>query len=36
VNLVGGTPIPIKRGPIMKDSFGFGGGNGVLILGPAE
>jgi 3-oxoacyl-(acyl-carrier-protein) synthase len=36
VNLVGGTPIPIKRGPIMKNSFGFGGGNGVLILGPAE
>jgi 3-oxoacyl-[acyl-carrier-protein] synthase II len=36
VKLVGGEPMPIKRGPVMKNSFGFGGGNGVLILGPAD
>ena len=34
VNLVGPDPVSIKPGPVMKNSFGFGGGNGVLILGP--
>tara|TARA_Y100000588_G_scaffold325638_1_gene359536 strand:- start:2651 stop:3922 length:1272 start_codon:yes stop_codon:yes gene_type:complete len=35
LNLVGAEPIAIKKAPAMKNSFGFGGGNGVLILGPA-
>jgi 3-oxoacyl-[acyl-carrier-protein] synthase II len=34
VNLIGPDPVSIKQGPVMKNSFGFGGGNGVLILGP--
>jgi len=34
VNLIGANPVSIKPGPVMKNSFGFGGGNGVLILGP--
>ncbi|MCZ6672601.1 MAG: beta-ketoacyl-[acyl-carrier-protein] synthase family protein [Verrucomicrobia bacterium] len=36
LNLVGSEPVSIKRAPAMKNSFGFGGGNGVLILGPAN
>ena len=36
VNLIGSDPVSIKRGPAMKNSFGFGGGNGVLILGPTH
>jgi 3-oxoacyl-[acyl-carrier-protein] synthase II len=36
INLVNHTPVPIKKGPAMKNSFGFGGGNGVLIIGPAN
>ena len=34
VNLAGPTPTGISNGPAMKNSFGFGGGNGVLIIGP--
>ena len=34
LNLVGSEPVPINRGPAMKNSFGFGGANGVLIVGP--
>lgn len=34
VNLAGPTPTSISKGPAMKNSFGFGGGNGVLIIGP--
>lgn len=35
VLLVGGEPLPLAAGPAMKNSFGFGGGNGVLVLaGP--
>ena len=36
LNLVGSEPVSIKRAPAMKNSFGFGGGNGVLILAPAN
>ncbi len=36
LNLVGSKPVSIKRAPAMKNSFGFGGGNGVLILGPGD
>ena len=34
LNLVGNEPVSINRGPAMKNSFGFGGANGVLIVGP--
>ncbi len=34
INLVKDKSVSIKPGPIMKNSFGFGGGNGVLIIGP--
>lgn len=33
VRLVGSEPLPLAAGPAMKNSFGFGGGNGVLVLG---
>lgn len=36
LNLVGSQPVSIANSPAMKNSFGFGGGNGVLILGPAN
>ncbi|MCB1124481.1 MAG: beta-ketoacyl-[acyl-carrier-protein] synthase II, partial [Verrucomicrobiae bacterium] len=32
IRLVGKEPLPLKKGPAMKNSFGFGGGNGVLVL----
>ncbi|MDE2978636.1 MAG: beta-ketoacyl synthase N-terminal-like domain-containing protein, partial [Acidobacteriota bacterium] len=34
VRLVGGVPEPLERPLVMKNSFGFGGSNGVLVLGP--
>lgn len=34
LNLVKSEPVSIDTGAIMKNSFGFGGGNGVLIIGP--
>ena len=34
LNLIGNKPTSIDRGPAMKNSFGFGGANGVLIVGP--
>ncbi len=34
IKLVGPEPISIGKNPVMKNSFGFGGGNGVLVLGP--
>ncbi len=34
INLVGSRPVSIGSGPVMKNSFGFGGGNGVLVIGP--
>lgn len=36
VNLAGSEPQSISKGPAMKNSFGFGGGNGVLIVGPTN
>ncbi|MCH2613355.1 MAG: hypothetical protein MKZ70_01485 [Opitutales bacterium] len=36
LNLVKSEPISIDIGPIMKNSFGFGGGNGVLIINPSR
>ncbi len=36
VRLVGGDPAPLERPFVMKNSFGFGGGNGVLVLGRAD
>ena len=36
VRLVGGEPEPLERPLVMKNSFGFGGSNGVLVLGPGE
>ena len=36
VRLVGGEPERLERPLVMKNSFGFGGSNGVLVLGPGE
>lgn len=33
IHLNGSKPVSIDSRPVMKNSFGFGGGNGVLILG---
>ena len=35
VRLIGAASEPLERPLVMKNSFGFGGGNGVLIFGPA-
>ena len=35
VKLAGDAPVSISNKPAMKNSFGFGGGNGVLIVGHA-
>ncbi|MDP6177868.1 MAG: beta-ketoacyl-ACP synthase II [Acidimicrobiales bacterium] len=35
VNLVVGEPAPWSPGPSLSNSFGFGGHNGSLVLGPA-
>jgi 3-oxoacyl-[acyl-carrier-protein] synthase II len=34
LNLVTGDPIPFEPGPILSNSFGFGGHNGCLIIAP--
>lgn len=36
VRLVGGDAEALERPFVMKNSFGFGGSNGVLVLGPGE
>ena len=36
VRLVAGQPEPLERPLVMKNSFGFGGSNGVLVLGQGE
>ncbi|MAG04582.1 MAG: beta-ketoacyl synthase [Acidimicrobiaceae bacterium] len=35
INLVVGEPAPWSPGPALSNSFGFGGHNGSLVLGPA-
>lgn len=35
IKMVGSEPVSIESRPVMKNSFGFGGGNGVLVLGPS-
>lgn len=35
INLVTGEPAPWSPGPALSNSFGFGGHNGSLVLGPA-
>jgi len=35
INLVAGEPAPWTPGPSLSNSFGFGGHNGSLVLGPA-
>ncbi len=34
INIVFGAPAPWTPGPTMSNSFGFGGHNGTLIIGP--
>lgn len=36
VELIGGSPEPLRAPLAMKNSFGFGGGNGVLVLGRVD
>ncbi len=36
INLVFGEPAPWEPGPSLSNSFGFGGHNGTLVLGPAK
>ncbi|MEZ5168531.1 MAG: hypothetical protein R2695_19395 [Acidimicrobiales bacterium] len=35
IDLVVGEPRPWTPGPSLSNSFGFGGHNGTLVLGPA-
>jgi 3-oxoacyl-[acyl-carrier-protein] synthase II len=35
INLVTGTPASWEPAPAMSNSFGFGGHNGSLVIGPA-
>jgi len=35
INLVTGSPLEWEPGPTLSNSFGFGGHNGTLVLGPA-
>ncbi len=36
LDIVGGSPRPVERKPVLSNSFGFGGHNATLILGPVE
>ena len=36
LDVVAGEPRPIERKPVLSNSFGFGGHNATLILGPVE
>ena len=36
LDVVGGSPRPVERKPVLSNSFGFGGHNATLILGPVE
>ena len=35
IDLVTGSPRDWEPGPVLSNSFGFGGHNGCLIIGPA-
>lgn len=35
IDVVGKDPRPVTPGPVMSNSFGFGGHNGCLVLAPA-
>ncbi len=35
INLVSGKPAPWVPGPSLSNSFGFGGHNGTIVIGPA-
>jgi 3-oxoacyl-[acyl-carrier-protein] synthase II len=36
VDVVAGAPRPVGTGPVLSNSFGFGGHNATLILGPGS
>jgi 3-oxoacyl-[acyl-carrier-protein] synthase II len=36
LDVVSGEPRPIERKPVLSNSFGFGGHNATLILGPVD
>jgi len=36
LDIVGGSPRPIERKPVLSNSFGFGGHNATLILGAVD
>jgi 3-oxoacyl-[acyl-carrier-protein] synthase II len=36
LDVVGGAPRPVERTPVLSNSFGFGGHNATLILGPVD
>jgi 3-oxoacyl-[acyl-carrier-protein] synthase II len=36
LDVVSGTPRPVEAKPVLSNSFGFGGHNATLVLGPAE
>ena len=36
LDVVSGTPRPVENKPVLSNSFGFGGHNATLVLGPAE
>jgi 3-oxoacyl-[acyl-carrier-protein] synthase II len=36
LDVVSGSPRPIARNPVLSNSFGFGGHNATLILGPVD
>jgi len=36
LDVVSGTPRPVAAKPVLSNSFGFGGHNATLVLGPAE
>ncbi|MEZ5343424.1 MAG: hypothetical protein R2706_18905 [Acidimicrobiales bacterium] len=36
INVVTGVAVEWEPGPTMSNSFGFGGHNGTIIIGPAS
>jgi len=35
IDLVTGAPLPIPAGPVLSNSFGFGGHNAALLISPS-